>query len=59
MPNENTIQELEQIIKNRKIYRVKRSKTKRDLDIDNATIGDIFDLVGTLIDDLRKQRILK
>ena len=59
MPESNTVKELEQIIKNKRKYQVRRSKNKRDLDIDNATIGDIFDLVGTLIDDLRKQRILK
>ncbi len=59
MPESNTVKELEQIIKNRKKYQVKRFKNKRDLDIDNATIGDIFDLVGTLITDLRRQGILK
>ena len=57
MASDNTLKQLEQILKNRQIYRVRRFKNKRDLDIDNATVGDIFDLVGTLITDLRKQGI--
>lgn len=57
--SDNTIKQLEQILKNKKSYQVKRFKNKRDLDADKATLQDVKDLIGTLIGDLRKQGILK
>ncbi len=57
--SDNTIKQLEQILKNKNKYQVKRSKNKRDIDAGNATVGDVANVLGTLIDDLRKQGILK
>ena len=59
MPDSNTVKELEQIIKNRRKYQVTRFKNRRDLDTGSATLADTLDLLGTLIADLKKQRILK
>lgn len=59
MAENNRIKELEQILKNKQKYQVKRFKNKRDLDVDNATLADALDLLGTLITDLTKQGILK
>ena len=59
MADSNTVKELEQIIKNRQKYQVTRFKSRRDLDTANATLADVLDLLGTLIADLKKQRILK
>ena len=59
MTDDNTLQELEQIIKNKKPYQIKKNKTTRHLDIDNATIGDVADVLATLITDLKQQRIIK
>jgi len=57
--SDNTLKELEQILAKRKPYQVKKFKDRRDIDIDNATIGDVADLLATLISDLKNQRILK
>jgi len=56
---DNTLKELEQIIKHRKPYQIRRTATKRNLDVDNATIGDVADFLLTLVGDLKKQGILK
>jgi len=53
------LQELEQILANRQKYVVKKDKNKRDLDSVGGTLGDALNVLGTLINDLKKQGILK
>ena len=57
--SDNTLKQLEQILAKRKHYSVKRFRNKRDIDVANATIGDVADILATLLSDLKEQRILK
>jgi len=56
---DNSKQVLEQIIKNRKLYQVRKNKTVRFLNVDNASLGDVKDVLATLLVDLKEQRIIK
>ena len=59
MANDNTIQELEQILKHRQRYLVKTDAKKRDLDAVNGTLQELAVFTATLVNDLKKQGILK
>ena len=59
MGNDNTLKELEQRLKKRKLYQIKRSRNKRNIDVDNATVGDVADVLATVITDLKEIGIFK
>lgn len=57
--SDNTLKQLEQILAKRQKYIVKNNKNKRDIDAINGTLGDVLHVLATLLDDLRKQGIVK
>jgi hypothetical protein len=59
MAKESTIKQLEQILAKRQKYTVKTEGERRDLDAVNGVVGDIIKVLGTLINDLKKQGILE
>jgi len=59
LENDNTLKQLEQIIAKREKYVVKTDANKRDLDAVNGTLQELATVVATLINDLKKQGVLK
>jgi hypothetical protein len=57
--NDSTLKQLEQILAKRQKYQVKTGRTKRDLDSVDGTLQELANVVATLINDLKKQGILK
>jgi len=55
----NTQKQLEQIIANRQRYIVKTNKQKRDINTTNITLEQLADTLATLVNDLKKQGILR
>lgn len=58
MASEKTIKELEQILKNRKKYVIRKDANSRNLDAVNGSLKQLYDVVGTLLEDLKKQGII-
>jgi hypothetical protein len=59
MASDSTLKQLEQILAKRERYVVKADQSKRDLDAINGTVADLGIVLATLINDLKKQGILK
>ena len=50
---------LEQILAKAQRYIVKSNKTKRDLDAINGSLEDLQAFIATLVNDFKKQGIIK
>ncbi|MCK5018983.1 MAG: hypothetical protein KAS32_18125 [Candidatus Peribacteraceae bacterium] len=57
--SDNTLNQLEQILKNRRRYIIKTDKNKRDLNAVDGTLQELAVFTATLVSDLKKQGILK
>jgi len=57
--SDNILKQLEQIFKNQPLYQVKSDAVKRNLDAVNPTAANNAKVLATLINDLKKQKILK
>jgi len=54
LENDNTLKELEQILKHRKKYIVKKDATRRNLDAVNGTLKELAEFVATMAEDMNK-----
>ena len=59
MTNNSTLRQLEQILAKRQKYVIKSDKSRRDYDAVNATLIETNTTLATLIQDLKKQGVLK
>ena len=58
MANDKEFKQLEQILKNRKKYVIRKDATSREIDAVNGTLKQLYDAFATLLDDLKKQGII-
>jgi len=51
--------QLEQILKHRKKYVLRKDSTRRSLDVNKDTIKDLYDFVATIAEDMNKMNFGK